>query len=54
MESKILSTKCEDRMKQSLVYDTAVSRQYFTKMLLRFFSIFGFELFSTDVTQTYL
>lgn len=41
-------------MKQSLVHETSTTGQFRVKLLLRLFDLFGFRLFSIDVTQTYL
>ena len=43
-----------DKMKTSLVHDSATSRQISTRILVGLAAIFGFRLFSTDVTQAYL
>jgi Reverse transcriptase (RNA-dependent DNA polymerase) len=43
-----------DHLKTSLVHDTATSRQHFSRVLVGLAAIFGFNLFSTDVTQAYL
>jgi hypothetical protein len=41
-------------LKTSLVHDTATSRQHSSCVLVGLAAIFGFNLFSTDVTQSYL
>lgn len=43
-----------DRLKTSLVHDAATARQYSTKVLIGLAAVFGFRLFSTDVTQAFL
>jgi hypothetical protein len=43
-----------DKMKTSLVHDAATSKQYSSRILVGLAAIFGFRLFSTDVTQAYL
>lgn len=43
-----------DKMKNSLVHDILVSRQYSVKILVELASSLGFQIFSTDVTQAYL
>ena len=43
-----------DKMKTSLVHDSATSRQVSARILVGLAAIFGFRLFSTDVTQAYL
>lgn len=40
-----------DSMKQSLVYSTSVSRQQSTKITVVIAAIFGFQLYSSDVTK---
>ena len=43
-----------DKLKMSLVHDTSTARQYSVRILIGLAAIFGFRLFSTDVTQAYL
>jgi hypothetical protein len=43
-----------DHLKASLVHETATSRQHSSRALVGLAAIFGFNLFSTDVTQAYL
>jgi hypothetical protein len=43
-----------DHLKTSLVYYTATSRQHSSRVLIGLAAIFGFQVFSTDVTQAYL
>ena len=43
-----------DKLKTSLVQDTATPRQHSTRILIGLAAICGFRLFSTDVTQAYL
>ena len=43
-----------DKMKTSVVHDTATARQHSTQVLVGLAALFGFRLFSTDVTQAYL
>lgn len=43
-----------DKLKTSLVHDSATSKHTSTKVLVGLAAIFGFRLFSTDVTQAYL
>ena len=43
-----------DKLKTSLVHDSASSRQFSTRLLVGLAAIFGFRLFSTDVTRAYL
>lgn len=43
-----------DKMKTSLVHDSATSRQASARILVGLAAAFEFELFSTDVTQAYL
>ena len=43
-----------DKLKTSLVHDTATPRQHSTRVLIGLAAICGFRLFSTDVTQAYL
>lgn len=43
-----------DKMKTSLVHDSATSRQASARVLVGLAAAFEFELFSTDVTQAYL
>jgi len=43
-----------DKLKKLLVHDISVARQHSTKILIGIAAIFGFRLFSTDVTQAYL
>jgi hypothetical protein len=43
-----------DHLKTSLVHDTATSRQRSSRVQVGLAAIFGFNLFSTDVTQAYL
>ena len=44
----------KDKLKTSLVHNSPTSRQYSTRILVGLAAIFGFRLFSTDVTQAYL
>lgn len=44
----------KDKMKRSLVHDSPNAKQQSTGLVLGLASIFGFRLFSTDVTQAYL
>lgn len=41
-------------MKQSLVYDTSVTRQQSPKVIVRLAAILAFGLYSSDVTRAYL
>lgn len=43
-----------NKLKELLVHDTSTARQYSTRILVGLTSVFGFGLFSTDVTQAYL
>lgn len=43
-----------DSMRQSLVHNTTVARQQSTKLVVGIAAIFGFNLFSSDITQAYL
>jgi hypothetical protein len=43
-----------DQLKKSLEHDTATSKQHSHRLLVGLAAIFGFRLFSTDVTQDYL
>ena len=43
-----------DKLKTSLVHDRSTARQYFVRILIGLAAIFGFRLFSTDVTQAYM
>ena len=43
-----------DKLKTSLVHDTATPRQHSTRLLIGLAAICRFRLFSTDVTQAYL
>ena len=43
-----------DKLKSSLVHDNPTARQFSVKILIGLAAIFGFRLFSTDVTQAYL
>ena len=43
-----------DKLKTSLVHDTATPRQHYTRSVIGLAAIGGFRLFSTDVTQAYL
>ena len=43
-----------DKLKTSLVHDTSTARQYSIRILTGLAAIFGFRLFSTDVTQAHL
>eukprot|EP00171_Calliarthron_tuberculosum_P009450 IDg9450t1 len=43
-----------DKMKTSLVHDISTARHHSIRMLIGLAAIFGFRLFSTDVTQAYL
>lgn len=43
-----------DKMKTSLVHDSANARHHSVRLLVGLAAIFGFRLFSTDVTQAYL
>jgi hypothetical protein len=42
-----------DHLKTSLVHDTATSRQHSYRVLVGLAAIFGFNLFSIDVTQAF-
>lgn len=53
-KSMIVVKGYKDRMIQSLVHETAVSRKYSTNGFLGIALIFGFKIFSTDDTQSYL
>ena len=44
----------KDKMKRSFVHDTSNARQFSIKLLVGIAALFGFRLFSTDVTQAYL
>ena len=44
----------KDNLKQSLFHDTNTARNYSVRMLVGLASLFGFRLYSTDVTQAYL
>ena len=44
----------KDKMKLSFVHDTSTARQFSIKLLVGLAALFGFRLFSTDVTQAYL
>lgn len=43
-----------DKMKRSLVHDSPNAKQQSTRLVVGLASVFGFRLFSTDVTQAYL
>ena len=43
-----------DRMKTSLVHDTSTAKQSSVKILVGISAIYGFRIFSIDVTQAYL
>ena len=43
-----------DKLKTSLEHDAPTARQYSTRVLVGLAAIFGFRIFSTDVTQAYL
>ena len=43
-----------DKYKTSLVHDSPTARQHSTRIIVGLAAIFGFRLFSTDVTQAYL
>jgi Reverse transcriptase (RNA-dependent DNA polymerase) len=43
-----------DKKKTSLVHDASTSKQQSTKLLIGLAAIFGYRIFSTDVTQAYL
>jgi Reverse transcriptase (RNA-dependent DNA polymerase) len=43
-----------DKKKTSLVHDASTSKQQSTKLLIGLAAIFGYMIFSTDVTQAYL
>ena len=43
-----------DKLKSSLVHDNPTARQFSVKILVGLAAVYGFRLFSTDVTQAYL
>jgi hypothetical protein len=43
-----------DKKKSTLVHDASTSMQQSTKLLIGLAAIFGYRIFSTDVTQAYL
>jgi hypothetical protein len=43
-----------DKKKTSLVHDASTSKQQSTKLLIGLAAIFGYWIFSTDVTQAFL
>jgi hypothetical protein len=43
-----------DKKKTSLVHDASTSKQQSMKLLIGLAALFGYRIFSTDVTQTYL
>jgi hypothetical protein len=54
LESAFRRSRESRSPKKALEHDTATSRQHSSRVLVGLAAIFGFNLFSTDVTQAYL
>lgn len=53
-KERFVLQRYKDAMKQSLVYNTYVSKHSSTKIIIELSAISGFQLYSSDVTQAYL
>lgn len=53
-KARYVVQRYRDKLKTSLVHDSATSKQNSTKMLVGLAAVLGFRLLSTDVTQAYL
>lgn len=53
-EARFIVQGQRDKIKDSVVNDILVARQYAIKLLVCIATIFGFSLFSTDVTRAYI
>lgn len=54
LESPIFVQGYKDKMSKILAHDELTARHHFVRTLIGFASIFGFRLFSTEITHAYL
>lgn len=53
-KARFVVQKNRNKLETALVHNLATTRQNSVKMLIGIAAIFGFRIFSTDITQAYL